>query len=140
MLLDRLSDVLATLTGSSGRASFDPADMALPGAVMLVAYDRDGSSVGCGAIRPLGDGVCEIKRMFALPGSKGVGHAVLEALERRAIEAGFAEAWLETRRINDRAVRFYLSHAYRPIESYGKYMGRDECICLGKRLNTEFPV
>ena len=107
---------------------------------MLVAYAWDGSPLGCGAIRPLGDGVCEIKRMFALPGSKGVGHAVLEALERRAIEAGFVEAWLETRRVNDHAVRFYLGHAYRLIESYGKYRGRDECICLGKRLNTELPM
>ncbi len=36
-LLDQLSDTLAQLTGSSGRARFDAAEMAMPGRCFAVA-------------------------------------------------------------------------------------------------------
>ena len=133
VLLAELGAALAALTGSDGAASFDAADARGERACFLVARAADGSVAGCGALRPLDDGVAELKRMYARPGS-GAGRFILEALERQAAAFGYAQVWLETRRVNTRAVAFYEKHGYCVIPRYGKYVGRDEAICLGKRL------
>jgi ribosomal protein S18 acetylase RimI-like enzyme len=51
-----------------------------------------------------------------------------------ASELGYSEAWLETRRVNSRAVNFYLKHGYREIPGFGKYAGLPEAICMAKEL------
>ena len=132
-LMDELSETLFAITGSSGRTSFDASEMALPGACVLLAT-VDEKPVGCGVFRPLKPGIAEIKRMYARPGTNGVGEAVLAALEQAARQAGYREAWLETRAINTRAVRFYESHGYRRIDNFGKYAGREEAVCFAKTL------
>ena len=133
VLLGELGAALAAITGSDGTASFDAADLRGPGACFLVAHDADGLAVGCGALRPLAQRVAELKRMYARPGS-GAGRFILEALERQAAAFGYAEVWLETRRVNGRAVAFYEKHGYRVVPNYGKYVGRAEAVCLGKHL------
>ena len=134
-LLRELGAALAAITGSDGTASFDAADVRGECACFLLARDADGLAVGCGALRPLADGVAELKRMYARPGS-GAGRFVLAALERQALAFGYTEAWLETRKVNARAVAFYEKHGYRVIPNYGKYVGRAEAVCLGKALNA----
>ena len=134
LLLDRLSEVLAEITGDSGRSSFDPRDLMLPKSLFVVGRAADGTPLGCGAYRPLADGVAEVKRMFAAPGTSGVGSAVLAYLEASARADGYREIWLETRRVNERAVRFYRRHGYGEIANYGRYVGRPEAICLAKPL------
>jgi ribosomal protein S18 acetylase RimI-like enzyme len=133
-LLDRLSDALAGLTGDSGRNSFDPTDVEQDGALFVLARDGGGTSVGCGAFRPLGPDVAEIKRMFAAPDSRGVGAAILAHLESAARDAGYREVWLETRLVNARAVSFYEEHGYRRIENFGKYADWPEAVCFAKML------
>jgi GNAT superfamily N-acetyltransferase len=133
-LLAALSEALQQITGSSGTASFHVGDVRLEGACFVIARLSGGVPVGCGAIRPLQPGVAELKRMFAVPGSKGVGGAVLAFLEGKAREFGYGQLWLETRTVNQRAVSFYERHGYRPIANFGRYIGRPEAVCLGKRL------
>ena len=125
--MEELSAVLAGITGSSGKASFAAGDAGL---LFVVARAEDGALLGCGAVRPLSEGVGEIKRMYARPGTRGVGAAVLASLEG----AGYAELWLETRKVNTRAVAFYLKHGYAVMPNYGQYVGRDEAICFRKTL------
>ena len=132
-LLAELSAALAALTGDSGNASFDAADVRGPRACFMLAY-ANGAAVGCGALRPLSLDVAELKRMYARPGSAGVGRALLAHLEARASELGYSELWLETRKVNARAVRFYERHGYRRIDNYGRYVGVDAAICFGKAL------
>ena len=132
-LLTELGAALAGITGSDGSASFDAADVRGPRACFLVARAPDGSPAGCGALRPLADGAAELKRMYARPGS-GAGAHLLAALERQALAFGYRELWLETRRVNLRAVAFYEKHGYRAIPNFGKYVGRVEAVCLGKRV------
>lgn len=129
-----LSDTLAALTGNSGQASFDADDVRGDGAVFLLACNRDGVAQGCGALRPLQPGVAELKRMYAAPGSQGLGAALLAALEQHAQRLGYRAVWLSTRRVNQRAVQFYLRHGYRGISPYGHYVGRSASICLAKDL------
>ncbi|HEX8956051.1 MAG TPA: GNAT family N-acetyltransferase, partial [Burkholderiaceae bacterium] len=133
-LLDELSATLALITGDNGRASFDLADVQGDRACFAIARDRMGMAVGCGAIRPLQDGVAELKRMLARPGHAGVGHAVLAFLEAEARRLGYRELWLETRLVNARAVRFYEKHGYRRRENFGRYVGNTLAACFGKTL------
>ena len=135
ILLDELSATLTVITGSSGGASFDPSDVEGDRALFMLAHDESGSPVGCGAFRPLQPGVAEIKRMYARTGTRGVGAALLCALESGARECGYAEVWCETRIVNKRAVRFYERHGYRRIENFGKYAGRPDAVCFAKDLS-----
>lgn len=132
-LLTGLSAALAALTGASGNASFDAADVRTARACFVLAY-ADGVAVGCGALRPLSRDVAELKRMYARPGSAGVGSALLTHLESRASNLGYTQIWLETRKVNARAVRFYERRGYRRIDNYGRYAGVDAAVCFGKAL------
>ena len=133
-LIEALSQALASITGETGKASFDVTDVRGPQGLFVVARDADGTAVGCGAFRPLQPGVAEIKRMYARPDTKGVGHAILAHLEREAAARGYDEAWLETGDANTRAVAFYQAHGYRPIPAFGRYVGKPGAVCFAKRL------
>jgi GNAT superfamily N-acetyltransferase len=135
-LLGELSDTLQAITGDSGRSSFSAADVRGAGSRFVVARDAAGRAVGCGALRPLQPGVAELKRMYAQPGSRGVGLAVLAYLEAAARELGYREIWLETRAVNQRALAFYARHGYRRIENFGRYAGNAAAVCLGKSWAT----
>jgi ribosomal protein S18 acetylase RimI-like enzyme len=41
---------------------------------------------------------------------------------------------LETRKVNKKAVAFYLAKGYKVIENFGKYRGREEAVCFEKRI------
>jgi GNAT superfamily N-acetyltransferase len=140
VLIEELSAALAAITGDSGKASFSADDARVARALFVVATGEPGQLLGCAALRPLEgkadqvDQVGEIKRMFARPGAKGAGAALLAHVEQAAQEFGYRELWLETRKVNTRAVAFYEKHGYRTITNYGKYVGRDDAVCLGKAL------
>lgn len=133
VLIAELDAALAAICGDSGSKSFDADDVRGPRAVFLLARDASGATLGCGALRPFDADIAEVKRMYARPGS-GVGVHLLSELERRALAFGYRAIWLETRRVNARAVAFYERHGYRVIPNYGKYVGRADAVCLGKLL------
>jgi GNAT superfamily N-acetyltransferase len=133
-LVAELSATLAALTGASGQASFDVADVLGPRACFALARDAHGRALGCGALRPLAHDIAEVKRMFARPGTRGVGSAVLRFLEAEAARWGYAVLRLSTRRVNERAVAFYERHGYRRIAGYGRYAGSDVSVCFEKWL------
>lgn len=133
-LVAELSAVLTAITGASGQASFDVSDVQGPRACFALARDAQGRALGCGALRPLGGDVGEVKRMFARPGTRGAGSAVLRYLETEAARLGYAALRLSTRRVNQRAVAFYERHGYRRIPGYGRYAGSDVSVCFEKAL------
>ena len=135
-LLAALSRTLASITGDSGEASFDAEDVRGPLARFVVARTQDGVAVGCGAFRPLQRGVAELKRMYATPGTQGVGRAILAHLEVQATALGYEHLWLETRQVNTRAIAFYERHGYHRIANFGKYVGNAEAVCLGKPMQA----
>jgi ribosomal protein S18 acetylase RimI-like enzyme len=132
-LIDALSARLAEITGSDGRSHFTPEAQG-PRSCFLIAMDG-GEAVGCGALRPLEPGdIGEIKRMYAHVPGRGIGSRVLAALEERARGFGYRVLRLETRKVNQAAVAFYLRHGYAVCENYGPYVGRIEAVCFEKRL------
>lgn len=135
MLMEELCQTLAAITGDGGGSSFSPEDLDDPRAVFVVARDESGFPVGCGAIRPMDETTAEIKRMYARRQGGRVGSLVLAFLEEQARALGYMSLVLETRKVNKRAVGFYLAKGYRVIENYGRYRGREEAVCFGKRLS-----
>jgi GNAT superfamily N-acetyltransferase len=93
--------------------------------VVLVARDGEGTALGCGALRDLGGGVAEIKRMYVVPAARGrgVAKAVLGGLEAAARERGWTTLRLETGPLQPEALGLYTGAGYRPIAAFGAYAG-----------------
>jgi GNAT superfamily N-acetyltransferase len=96
--------------------------------IVLVARDDDGTALGCGALRVLGDGVAELKRMYVAPAARGHGVAkvVLAGLEDAARKRGWTTLRLETGPAQPEAVALYTRAGYRPIGAFGHYVRADQ--------------
>jgi GNAT superfamily N-acetyltransferase len=92
-------------------------------AVVLLARDAGGEAVACGALRPLGDDVAEIKRMYVVPAARGrgVSKLVLAGLEAAARHRGWTTLRLETGPRQPEAIALYEGAGYRPIPAFGDY-------------------
>lgn len=77
----------------------------------LVA-ERDGRLVGVLTYVP-GDGECEILTLHAAERLRGVGTALIEAVERVAAERGCDRLWVLTTNDNVDALRFYQRRGFR---------------------------
>lgn len=132
-LMEELSAELKNITGDSGQASFDMADMDNPRSLFVIARAK-GRAVGCGVFRELSYETAEIKRMYARNKSAGIGSRILAYLEMQAKEYGYGRVVLETRRCNKKAVNFYLNNGYEEIDNYGKYQNMPEAVCFEKKL------
>ena len=137
-LIAELAAELTRVTGHFTATSYAPEDAHTPRSLFVIARDpADDRALGCGAIRALPggpEGVAELKRMYARPGTHGVGHAILTHLEDAARTFGYTELWLETGVENERGLRFYERHGYATIPNFGPYVGHPEATCRGKRL------
>jgi GNAT superfamily N-acetyltransferase len=101
----------------------------------LVARDA-GRAVGCGAIRLNDRTTAEVKRMYVEPEQrgKGVGQAVLAALEAAARQLGVRRLVLETGIYQEASLVFYRRAGFTPIDCWGEYASAPTSICMEKRL------
>jgi GNAT superfamily N-acetyltransferase len=92
--------------------------------VVLLARDEDGTALGCGALRFLGEDVAELKRMYVIPQARGRGVArlLLARLESAAMVRGWARLRLETGPRQPEAIALYERSGYRPIGAFGVYL------------------
>lgn len=99
--------------------SADPRELVPPAGVMLLAR-LDERALACGALKVLGDGIGEIKRMWVSPDARGLGIAqrLLDALERHATQMGVAVLRLDTNRSLTEARALYARNGYREIPAY----------------------
>lgn len=134
ILMMELSLCLKAITGDSGQNSFHVEDVCVPKSIFVMARNEKGDPVGCGAFRPLDDKIAEIKRMFVREKSAGLGSRMLSYLEHQALAMGYDAVRLETRKVNQGAVSFYLKNGYHVIPNYGRYQGRSEAVCFEKVL------
>ncbi len=93
-------------------------------------------AVGCGAFKPFEGATVEIKRMFVRPENRGCGVAVavLNELERWAVEENYDSAVLETGFKQPEAIRLYEKSGYERIPNYGQYAGVENSVCMRKSL------
>jgi ribosomal protein S18 acetylase RimI-like enzyme len=96
--------------------------------------ELDGSIVAMGALRRIDSRVGEIKRMRVLPRHqrRGLGQQILDALERRAIELGFASLELDATTNQIAARAFYEKNGYRVVAT--RQSPHAEQVILRKKL------
>jgi GNAT superfamily N-acetyltransferase len=80
----------------------------------------DGAPVGTGALKPLGEHVAEIKRVYVRPQARGRGIArcVLERLLADAARLGYERVRLDTLEFMIEAIALYRSLGFTAIEPY----------------------
>ena len=94
---------------------------ALPGGYDAILVARDGQEiVGCVALRPLGEGACEMKRLYVRTPARGsgTGRRLIEASIVKARELGYATIRLDTLPTMEAARALYVSLGFGPIERY----------------------
>ncbi len=97
-----------------------PGEYVPPTGRLFLAFDGDQIS-GCVALRGLGDGACEIKRLYVRPEfrGKGLGRELTEAVIDAAREIGYDRTRLDTLPGKmDTAIAMYRSLGFREIEAY----------------------
>lgn len=96
-----------------------PQEMVPPHGVFLVGVEGD-RGVAVGGLRRLCDGLCEIKRLYVVPDarSRGVGRALLAALEDAGRELGYERVRLDAGPQQTHSRALFAATGYREIPKY----------------------
>ncbi len=118
-----------------GSGGFKPEDALGPRGAFVIGR-VGGNPVACGAIRPLGEDVAELKRVFVKVDFRGRGYSkpIVSELERQALVRGYKVMRLETGVRQPEAISLYESLGYHRIPNYGEYRESGLSVCFEKKL------
>jgi putative acetyltransferase len=110
----------------------------LPGryAPVLIAFHAD-QLAGCAALREIGDGIGEMKRLYVRPAfqGSGLGRRLVERVIAEAKAAGYQSLRLDTLPKMGPAIALYRSLGFREIPPYGD--NPPEAICFELPLHCQ---
>ncbi|GAA2348234.1 GNAT family N-acetyltransferase [Saccharopolyspora halophila] len=104
----------------TARAAPPAKDAFIPPNGVFLLVRAGGRALGCGAVRRRESGIAEIRRMWISPAlrGRGVGKALLAALEEHARELGCTEVRLDTASELTEARALYAKAGYREVPAY----------------------
>jgi GNAT superfamily N-acetyltransferase len=136
-LIDALNAELSGRYPEEGACHFrlDPDEVADGQGSFLIA-SRAGKPIGCGAVRRIEERTGEIKRMYVSPEERGrgVGRAILAALEAEAKTLGISRLVLETGVRQSEALALYQRAGFSRIAPFGEYVECPLSVCMAKQL------
>lgn len=120
---DEFADSIAETLGLQG---FDaelaglPGRYAPPSGCLLLAMADDDAPAGCVALRDLGEGTCEMKRLYVAPEfrGRGVGRLLVGEVLCRAGQAGYRRIVLDTVPEMAAAIALYQSFGFAETAPY----------------------
>lgn len=109
-----------------------------PGGVYLVAY-LNGMPAACGALRPLGQGLVEVRRMFVTREARrrGLGRQMVGALEEAAARLGYRAMRLETGFRQLPAISLYARYGFVRIDPFGDHVNDPTSVCFEKAVTAK---
>ncbi len=120
--------------------SFDEEMATLPGAYgppmgCLMLVFSDGELAACGGLRPLEEGICELKRIYVRPAFRRLGIAVRLSMKLMTfgIEQSYSVCRLDTLRRLAGAVEMYAGLGFKVIEAYN-YNPEPDIVYMERRL------
>ncbi len=112
-----------------------PGAYASPGGEILVAVAGP-ELTACVALRPLGPGICEMKRLYVRPAFRGLGlgRKLTEDVLKLATAKGYAALRLDTLPQMTGAITLYQALGFQPIPRYGD--NPSSALCFEKLLKS----
>jgi ribosomal protein S18 acetylase RimI-like enzyme len=129
-------DYYSSLVGGvSKRKGFVPYNASAQIPDVLIAYD-DGKAVGCAGLKRYDDKSTEIKRVWVQPEYRRqhIADKMMQLVEQKTKEQGFARVILQTRPQMTEAVGMYTKRGYKLIENYPPYDKLVGAVCYAKEL------
>jgi putative acetyltransferase len=107
-----------------------------PNLVFVMAREN-GTAIGTGVLS-FQENYAELKSMYVVPEARGrhIGAAIVECLERTAVDAGFAELRLETGTRSPVAIKLYESSGFRRCAHFGNYPDAPLSVFMRKRITA----
>ncbi len=137
VLIEALNAELSSRYPEPGATHFrlDPGEVTDGQGAFLIA-SSSGKPVGCGAVRRIEARTGEIKRMYVSPAARGrgIGRAVLAALEAEARALGIVRLVLETGLRQGEALALYEGAGFSQIPPFGEYVASPLSVCMAKDL------